>query len=211
MLIKNRPLEQQGQLSLLVFRYLRILSLRADGHPGDQVSKAEHKRRVRVIALDSILRVNVVHPLRDEGDIPAANLPDVVHRRTDTGPFTAETTQYRAVAGITAHLLVEIPVDADGKRLGEELIQHKVNVDLVTRLVVRIVVLAVVPVANDHRVVATRLLIEIGGGEVGLEGPVIHTGICKVVHVVFTDGCHQVVAPGPMELAAVPVQDRGQG
>ncbi len=64
-------------------------------------------------------------------------------------------------------------MDADGEGLREELVEDDIEVQFLTGLIVRVVVLGVVNMADVEGEIAPRLRIQIGQREIGVEAPVV--------------------------------------
>ncbi len=76
-------------------------------------------------------------------------------------------------------------MEADGKGLREELVEYDVEVQLMTGLIIRVVILGVVDVADIEGKVAPCLRIQISEREIGVEAPVVEAVVDQVVDVVI--------------------------
>ena len=129
-----------------------------------------------VIPFQSVLSVELVHPLGDERYALIAHLFRPEQRRSDACYFGLEIAQYCATAAVTSDLIEVETMKADSKRLRQELVESDIHVQILTGLIICGIVLGVVNVANVEGEIAPRLRIQIGERKIGVKAPVVRLG-----------------------------------
>ena len=103
-----------------------------------------------VVALHPVGGVQIVQPGSGNAEIAATPFRQPQKRRADAVGLALEIAQNRAAAAVTGDLLVKIAMQSQGELLRNELVKHRVDVQLVARLVIRGVVLSIDHVTGDQ-------------------------------------------------------------